>query len=50
MYDGALINGVVRVDHLGGGELEQGIYRNEDNANWVGMNGASPLKVMIGGD
>ena len=50
MYDGALINGVVRVDHLGGGEAKEGIDGNEDNANGIFVNGTPPLKVMIGGD
>ena len=50
MDDGALINGVIRVDHLRGGELEEGIYGNEDNANGITMNGTSPLEVMIRSD
>ena len=47
MYDGALVDGVVRVDYLGGGELEEGIDGNKDDANGITMNGTSPLKVMI---
>ena len=47
MYDGALINGVVRVDYLGRGESEEGIDGDKDNADGVTMNGTSPLKVMI---
>ena len=50
MYDGALIDGVVRVDYLGGGESEEGIDGNENNANGITMNGTSPLKVMIGAE
>ena len=50
MDDGALINGVIRIYHLGGGEAEKGIDRDEDNANGILMNGTSPLKVMIRSD
>ena len=48
MNDGALIDGVIRINHLRGGKTEEGIDRYEDNANRVTMNGTSPLKVMIG--
>ena len=47
MYDGALIDGVVRVYYLRGGEAEEGIDGNEDNANGITVNGTPPLKVMI---
>ena len=50
MNDWALVNGVIRINHLGGGEAKEGIDGNEDDANWVIMNGASPLKMMISGD
>ena len=50
MYDGALIDGVVRVYHLRGGEAEEGVDGDEDNANRITMNGTSPLKVMICSD
>ena len=50
MNDGALIDGVVRVNHLRGGEAKQGVDGNEHDANGVGMNGASPLKVMVCSD
>ena len=50
MHDGALIDGVVRINYLRGGKLEEGVYRDEDNANRITMNGTSPLKVMICSD
>ena len=50
MDDGALINGVIRVYHLGGGETKKGVDRDEDNANGILMNGAPPLKMMIRSD
>ena len=50
MYDGALIDGVVRVYHLRGGEAEEGVDGDEDNANRITMNGTPPLKVMIRSD
>ena len=50
MYDGALIDGVIRIDHLRGGEAEEGIDGNKDNANRITMNGTSPLKVMVCSD
>ena len=50
MYDGALIDGVVRVDYLGRGKSEEGIDGDKDNADGVTMNGTSPLKMMIRGD
>ena len=50
MDDGALIDGVVRVDYLGRRESEEGIDGDKDNANGVTVNGTSPLKVMICAD
>ena len=50
MDDGALINGVIRIYHLGGGEAKKGVDGNEDYANGILMNGASPLKEMIRSD
>ena len=50
MYDGALVDGVIRIYHLGGGEVEERIDGYEDYANGITMNGTSPLKVMIRGD
>ena len=50
MYDGALIDGVVRVDYLRGGESKQGIDGDENDTDGVIMNGASPLKIMIHGE
>ena len=47
MYDGALIDGVVRVYYLRGGEAEERVDGNENNANRITMNGTPPLKVMI---
>ena len=47
MNDGALIDGVVRVDYLGRGESKEGIDGDENNANRITMNGTSPLKVMV---
>ena len=47
MDDGALIDGVVRVDYLGGGEPKQGVDRDEYDANGIGMNGTPPLKMMV---
>ena len=50
MNDGALIDGVVRIYHLRGGEAEERIDGDEDNANRITMNGTPPLKVMICSD
>ena len=50
MNDGALIDRVVRVDNLWGGKPEEGIDGDKDDANGITMNGASPLKVMVGSD
>ena len=50
MNNGALIDGMVRIDHLRGGEAEERIDGDEDNANRVTMNGTPPLKVMICSD
>ena len=47
MNDGALIDGVIRVYYLRGGEAEERIDGNENDANGVTMNGTPPLKVMI---
>ena len=50
MDDGALVDGVVRVDYLWGGEVKEGIDRDKEDADRVIMNRASPLKIMICGD
>ena len=50
MDDGALIDGVIRIDHLRRRESEKRVDGDEGHANRITMNGASPLKVMIGGD
>ena len=50
MNNGALIDRVVRIDHLRGGEAEERIDRNEDDADGIIMNGAPPLEVMICSD
>ena len=50
MNDGALINGVVRVDYLRGGKSEERVDGNEHNADRITMNGTPPLKVMIRSD
>ena len=50
MDDGALINGVIRVDYLRRGEAEEGINGNEYDTNRITMNGTPPLKVMICSD
>ena len=50
MDDGALINGVIRIYHLGGGKAKKGVDRDEDNADGILMTGASPLKMMIRSD
>ena len=50
MYDGALIDGVIRIDHLGRGESEEGVDGDENDANRIAVNGTSPLKVMVGAD
>ena len=50
MDDGALIDGVVRIDNLRGGESKKGIDRDENDADGVTVNRASPLKVMICAD
>ena len=48
MYNGALIDGVVRVDYLGSREAKERIDGDENNADGITMNRASPLKVVIG--
>ena len=48
MNDGALIDGVVRINNLGGGESKERVDGNEYDANGVTVDGTSPLKVMIG--
>ena len=48
MYDGALIDGVVRIDYLRAGEAKEGVGGNEHNTNGVVMDRASPLKIVIG--
>ena len=50
MNDGTLIDRVVRVDDLRRVKPEEGIDGDKNNANGIGVNGASPLKVMIGAD
>ena len=47
MDDGALIDGMIRINHLRGGEAEERVDGNEDDANGITVNGTSPLKVMI---
>ena len=50
MYDGALVDGVVRVDYLRRGESEEGVDGDKDDADGITMNGTSPLEVMICSD
>ena len=50
MNDGALIDGVVRIDYLRPRKSEEGINGDEDDTDRIVMNGASPLKVVVGGD
>ena len=50
MDDGALIDRVIRVCYLRGGESEKRIDGDEDNANGIIMDGTSPLKMMIRSD
>ena len=50
MNDGALIDRVVRIYDLGGGESKEGINRDEDDADGITMNRAPPLKVVICAD
>ena len=50
VYDGALIDRVVRVDYLGTRETKEGIDGDEDDAEGIAMNGTSPLKVMVCSD
>ena len=47
MNDGALKDGVVRIDDLWSGESKKGVDGDEYDANRITMNGTSPLKVMI---
>ena len=47
MYDGALIDGVIRIYDLRGGESKEGINRNENDADRITVNGTPPLKVVI---
>ena len=49
MYDGALIDGVVRVDYLWAGKVKKGIDGDENDADGVVMDGTPPLKVMVSG-
>ena len=50
MDDGALINGVIRIYYLRGGEAKERIDGDENNADGILMNGAPPLKMMIRSD
>ena len=50
MDDGALINGMIRINHLGGGEPEQRVNGDEYHTNGVGVNRTPPLKVVVGSD
>ena len=50
MDDGALIDGVIRINHLRGGKTKEGIDGYEDDANGVAVNGTPPLKVMVCAD
>ena len=50
MYDGALIDGVVRIYNLRGGKSKEGVDGDEDDADGIIMNGTSPLKKMICSD
>ena len=50
MNDGALIDGVVRIDDLWSRKPEEGVDRYKNDTNRITMNGASPLKVVIGAD
>ena len=47
MYDGALIDGMIRIDDLRGGESKEGINRDEDDADGVTVNRAPPLEMMV---
>ena len=47
MDDGALIDGVVRIDDLRSRKAKKGVDGNEDDADGIIMNGTSPLKVMV---
>ena len=47
MNNGALVDGVVRIDYLGSRETKKGVDGNEDDADRIIVNGASPLKMMI---
>ena len=47
MNDGALIDRMIRVNDLWGGEPKKGVDGDKDDANGITMNGTSPLKVMI---
>ena len=47
MDDGALIDGVVRINDLGAREAEEGIDGNKNDTDGIIVNGASPLKIMI---
>ena len=50
MHDGALIDGVVRIDDLRGRESIEGINRDEDDADGVTVNRAPPLEMVICAD
>ena len=50
MNDGALIDRMVRVYDLRGGESKEWINGNEDDADGITMDGTPPLKVMVRAD
>ena len=50
MNNGALINGMVRIDDLWSRELKERVDGNKDYADGIIVNGTSPLKVVICGD
>ena len=50
MNNGALVDGVVRVDHLRAREAEERVDGYENYADGVIVNGTPPLKIMICGE
>ena len=47
MNIGALVGQVVSYDHLRGGKVKGGVNGEKDDANWVSVDVASPLKYVI---
>ena len=47
VYNGALINGMIRVDDLWSRKVKEGVNGNEDHTDRIVMNGTSPLEIVV---